>query len=358
MTGIKKFQGSYMGSDLASIRANTARDDAIAAAAIDATTKADAAEAAATAVADAKTKTFRQTSVPTSLTIGDEWIDTDNENKRYVAASVGADAITPGEWEEVPTRILSTADSGERIVIRNDGSGGIIESFSGLSGETPGVIDPAALAGPTPAMTIRPGSTVGNPEAPQVVMQSAGDGASVMRLEAGSITLTADDGTPDVFVDGTLNVNTMGTGSVGSGTFRNSVDARVTTLAPTDTWQVTCSSNANPTSTTNVTIAGLSQSVTSPGTSAVYLVTIDADWSIATANTVAIIELLVDGSAQTASMLNFSSGTGRWSLSKTWRITGLSAASHTFTARTRNTAGSSSSIVNATNTQMTIQRRA
>lgn len=44
---------------------------------------------------------FKQTSIPTSLAIGDLWFDTDDGNKLYRAASVGADAITAGEWEAV-----------------------------------------------------------------------------------------------------------------------------------------------------------------------------------------------------------------------------------------------------------------
>jgi len=80
--------------------------------------------------------------------------------------------------------------------------------------------------------------------------------------------------------------------------------------------------------------------------------------TIATAGTIAILELLVDGTAQGLQMILYGSFVGRWSCSKTWRITGLSAASHTFTARTRNTAGSTSSIVNQTHTVMTVRRHA
>jgi len=44
---------------------------------------------------------FRQDSIPTSLAVGDIWTDTDDDNKMYRAASVGADAITSGEWESI-----------------------------------------------------------------------------------------------------------------------------------------------------------------------------------------------------------------------------------------------------------------
>ena len=45
-----------------------------------------------------KTQTFAQAGIPTSIATGDIWIDTDDSNKIYRAASVGADAITAGEW--------------------------------------------------------------------------------------------------------------------------------------------------------------------------------------------------------------------------------------------------------------------
>jgi hypothetical protein len=48
-----------------------------------------------TAVAN---RTFRQDGIPTSIAIGDQWFDTNDSNKQYIAESVGADAITSGEW--------------------------------------------------------------------------------------------------------------------------------------------------------------------------------------------------------------------------------------------------------------------
>jgi len=41
---------------------------------------------------------FAQNGIPTSLNVGDLWYDTDDNNKVYRAASVGADQITAGEW--------------------------------------------------------------------------------------------------------------------------------------------------------------------------------------------------------------------------------------------------------------------
>ena len=45
-----------------------------------------------------KTQTFIQDGIPTSIAIGDIWIDTNDENKLYIAASAGADEIAAGEW--------------------------------------------------------------------------------------------------------------------------------------------------------------------------------------------------------------------------------------------------------------------
>lgn len=47
------------------------------------------------------TQTFAQASIPTSIAIGDTWIDTDDSNKTYMAQMVGANEIAAGEWVEV-----------------------------------------------------------------------------------------------------------------------------------------------------------------------------------------------------------------------------------------------------------------
>ena len=49
--------------------------------------------------ANSKTTTFRQDSVPTAVKAGDIWVDTNDNNKVYVAASDGSNQITLGEWE-------------------------------------------------------------------------------------------------------------------------------------------------------------------------------------------------------------------------------------------------------------------
>lgn len=47
---------------------------------------------------------FKQASIPTSTAIGDLWFDTDDNNKMYRAGSVGANQIIAGEWELVTTQ--------------------------------------------------------------------------------------------------------------------------------------------------------------------------------------------------------------------------------------------------------------
>lgn len=48
-----------------------------------------------------KINIFKQDGIPTSISIGDVWFDTNDSNKPYRAASVGADEIKAGEWELV-----------------------------------------------------------------------------------------------------------------------------------------------------------------------------------------------------------------------------------------------------------------
>ena len=68
--------------------------------------------ASATLSGYSKISVFKQTSIPTSGAVGDLWVDTDDSNKVYRAASVGADQITSGEWEEVTVdAIIKSATS-------------------------------------------------------------------------------------------------------------------------------------------------------------------------------------------------------------------------------------------------------
>jgi len=58
----------------------------------------DATIADAQSTADSKINVFAQDAIPTSIAVGDIWYDTNDSNKPYRAASVGADAITAEEW--------------------------------------------------------------------------------------------------------------------------------------------------------------------------------------------------------------------------------------------------------------------
>jgi len=62
-----------------------------------------------------KTKCFLQTSIPTAISVGDLWIDSDDGNKLYRAASIGADQITAGEWVQVPDQNKTTTFSQDAI---------------------------------------------------------------------------------------------------------------------------------------------------------------------------------------------------------------------------------------------------
>ena len=49
------------------------------------------------------TQTFYQDAIPTSIAIGDIWVDTNDSNKLYISYSAGADEIKAGEWVEIST---------------------------------------------------------------------------------------------------------------------------------------------------------------------------------------------------------------------------------------------------------------
>lgn len=70
-------------------------------------------------------KTFYQNSVPVSTSVGDFWVDTDDDNKLYRAAIVGADAIVPGEWELGASSMGLTRSSTTFVVADTDTSSNI-----------------------------------------------------------------------------------------------------------------------------------------------------------------------------------------------------------------------------------------
>jgi len=54
-----------------------------------------------------KLNVFKQNGIPTSIAIGDLWFDTDDGNKMYRAGAIGATTIASGQWELVGTTGLS-----------------------------------------------------------------------------------------------------------------------------------------------------------------------------------------------------------------------------------------------------------
>lgn len=62
-------------------------------------------------LASSKAKTFYQAAIPTSISIGDFWIDSDDNNKLYRAASVSANEIKTGEWEPVRDGTIAIAQA-------------------------------------------------------------------------------------------------------------------------------------------------------------------------------------------------------------------------------------------------------
>lgn len=114
------------------------------------------------------------------------------------AAKIAAGTITTTELDAaaingmtITGAVVQTASSGERIVVRNDGSGGIIESYSGLSGETKGYIDPAAV-GSDPSLTLAPGRTTSRYRRPNLRM-GASTGAGGTSDYGGSVYLYGDN---------------------------------------------------------------------------------------------------------------------------------------------------------------------
>lgn len=248
-------------------------------------------------------------------------------NPKVAPAALDGETITGAVFQ------TSTPGAGHPTIML-DGPNNLQKFYSGISGETPGSIDPSPSGG-SPRLILAPGTTATLTEQPSITMLPGGVGTSSASVIAGNLFLQASA----VQVNATL----LAVNGVGSG-------------AGMDTWQVACTANSTATSTTNVTITGFSQTVPVPSTFAVYMVHFDIAWATA-GGTSSIIELLVDGTPQTAQMTQSTVSTDSLSAHKMWRITGLSVANHTFTGRVRNTAGATTAIVGATNSLMTIERK-
>ena len=80
---------------------------------------------------------------------------------------------------------------GERIILRNDGGGGIIEFFTGISGETPGSLDGRVLATDKPGVRLASPATPSYPSAAVINLYAGTSAAlSTVSIAAGYMTLT------------------------------------------------------------------------------------------------------------------------------------------------------------------------
>lgn len=144
-----------------------------------------------------------------------------------IDASTGAvtlnGTITGGGTITGPT--FQTASSGQRIVVRNDSGAGIIEFYGGLSGETPGSIDPA-VSGGKPSVTFYSGTTASYPTA--AILQLVSDDDTVgnrtrVRLFGG--TNRAEVESTEGFSISRTNVIGSGIGAIRRDNFSGSSNA-------------------------------------------------------------------------------------------------------------------------------------
>lgn len=112
---------------------------------------------------------------------------------RIVTNTITADKIIGGDFtgKTFTGAVLQTAATGERIVVRNDGSGGIIESFSGFASETPGAVDPGSQGG-RPAIGVRSGTTPMFPEVGSLYLISGPAGSSEASLSGSQVTIAGN----------------------------------------------------------------------------------------------------------------------------------------------------------------------
>ena len=175
-----------------------------------------------------QTQTFRQDGVPTSAAVGDMWIDTNDDNKQYRAASVGADQITSGEWEAItPAKGavgLSNVANESPSTLKTTMSLNNVENKSQadiLGGELTGTIKTDVTIGGTAVSTIKTNASDG--AAAKVVTSAAFDSSNILKvdnaaagLQNSGISITASGGT--VTLNGASTTNkTFNKSSVGLG---------------------------------------------------------------------------------------------------------------------------------------------
>jgi len=117
-----------LAQDSSSASAAASSASAAASSAANAASTADGKADDAQDTADSKVRVFRQSSIPTAVSVGDIWVNTTNgANAVYVAASVGANEIKSGEWiESRDGRTQHFDDNGDISLGINVGSQGHI----------------------------------------------------------------------------------------------------------------------------------------------------------------------------------------------------------------------------------------
>lgn len=125
-----------------------------------------------------------------------------------IGESVVCTLDTDGVW--AVTQILGkspvidqASQDGERIIVRD----GVIESYTGLLGETPGIYDPAARIPDRPSVAIRPGATTTNPERSTMEMVAgvsggAGTSGSLWRVFADRAEMVSGGGAASILALG------------------------------------------------------------------------------------------------------------------------------------------------------------
>lgn len=131
-------------------------------------------------------------SVGTAHSYGDVYTKTNEDNREYYWSGTAWVANILGDAGIAATltgKIIQTAFSGNRIRMRQDAAGGVVEGFTGLASETPGVLDPQ-VSGSQPAMQLKSGTTPTYPNFAEVFLTAGSAGTnSIVYLGADKVVV-------------------------------------------------------------------------------------------------------------------------------------------------------------------------
>lgn len=86
---------------------------------------------------------------------------------------------------------------GQRVVVRNDGSGGIVEFFTGQTGETASVLNPSLVmipsADPRPSLMIQSGGTATQTQKPYIQLISGGSSGAIAQITLSANTVSVSN---------------------------------------------------------------------------------------------------------------------------------------------------------------------